>query len=72
MALKKMRAKSRKSIVKRIKLTNGGDMKTGKIVINRINDNHRMIKKSRTRTLKAKKNTILTGKAFNKYKKAMK
>jgi ribosomal protein L35 len=72
MAIKKMRAKSRKSIVKRIRLTNGGDMKTGKIVVNRINDNHRLIKKSRTRKLKAKKNTILTGKAFNKYKSAMK
>jgi ribosomal protein L35 len=70
MAIKKMRAKSRKGVVKRIKISNGGDMKTGKLIVNRINDNHRLIKKSRTRKLKAKKNTVL-GKAFNKYKTVM-
>jgi ribosomal protein L35 len=70
MAIKKMRAKSRKGVVKRIRISNGGDMKTGKLIVNRINDNHRLIKKSRTRKLKAKKNTTLS-KAFNKYKSVM-
>ena len=65
-----MRAKSRKGVVKRIRITNGGDKKKGKLVVNRINDNHRLIKKSRKRKLKAKKNTILS-KAFNKYKSVM-
>jgi ribosomal protein L35 len=67
MAIKKMRAKTRKGIVKRVRLSNGGDKKIGKLIVNRINDNHRLIKKSRTRKLKAKKNTVLP-KSFNKFK----
>ena len=70
MAIKKMRAKTRKGAVKRIKLSNGGDLKTGKLIVNRINDNHRLIKKSRTRKLKAKKNTVLP-KMFNKLRKIL-
>jgi ribosomal protein L35 len=70
MALKKFRAKSRKGIVKRVKVTNGGDLFTGKLVVNRINDNHRLIKKSRTRKLKSKRNTVLN-KAMNKLRKVM-
>jgi ribosomal protein L35 len=70
MAVKKMRAKSRKGIVKRIKISNGGDLFTGKLMVNRINDNHRLIKKSRTRKLKAKKYSVLS-KAMNKLRKAM-
>jgi ribosomal protein L35 len=70
MAIKKMRAKSRKGIVKRVKVTNGGNIMTGKLVVNRINDNHRLIKKSRTRKLKAKRNTVLS-KAMNKLRRVM-
>jgi ribosomal protein L35 len=70
MAIKKMRAKSRKGIVKRVKVSNGGNLFTGKLMVNRINDNHRLIKKSRTRKLKAKKNTVLS-KSMNKLRKAM-
>ncbi len=57
MALKKMKPKTRKGAVKRIKITNGGDMKKGKMMTNRPNDNHRLIKKSRVRKLKAKRAT---------------
>jgi ribosomal protein L35 len=59
MAIKKMRAKSHKSTVKRIKITNGSDPKTGKLLINRNNKQHRMIGKSRVRVLKGKKSTVL-------------
>jgi ribosomal protein L35 len=70
MAIKKMRAKTRKGIKKRIRISNGGDKKIGKLICNRINDNHRLIKKSRSRKLKAKKNTVLP-KALNKFKSVM-
>ncbi|MGL4759745.1 MAG: hypothetical protein ACRCXZ_10530 [Patescibacteria group bacterium] len=70
MAVKKMRAKTRKGVVKRIKISNGGDKSKGKLIVNRINDNHRLIKKSRNRKLKAKKNSVLN-KSFNKYKSVM-
>jgi ribosomal protein L35 len=70
MAIKKMRAKSRKGVVKRVKITNGGDIHTGKLMVNRINDNHRLIKKSRTRKLKAKKSTVLK-KVMNKLRRVM-
>lgn len=69
MAVKKMRAKTRKGIVKRIKVTNGGDISKGKLVVNRIGDNHRLIRKSRSRKLKAKRNTTL-GSTLSRFKKA--
>jgi ribosomal protein L35 len=60
MSLKKMKPKPRKGIVKRIKVTNGGDLSKGKLMTDRPNDNHRLIRKSRQRKLKAKKSTVLS------------
>jgi ribosomal protein L35 len=57
MSLSKLRSKPRKGAVKRIKITNGGDLSKGKLLVDRINDNHRLIKKSRVRKLKARKKT---------------
>jgi ribosomal protein L35 len=57
--IKKFKAKTHKGTVKRIKITNGSDPNTGILMINRINDNHRNIGKSRTRLLKAKRKTKL-------------
>ncbi len=60
MSIKKMRAKSHKGASKRIKVTNGGDMDSGKLITNRINKGHRNIKKQRERSLKAKRSTTLS------------
>jgi len=68
MALKKFRPKPRKGAVKRIKVSNGGDLSKGKLMINRINKAHRNINKSRTRLLKAKRPTVLS-KTLRKLKK---
>jgi ribosomal protein L35 len=66
MAVKKMRPKTKKGVVKRIKVTKGG-AKGAKLVVNRINDNHRLIGKPRSRTLKAKRSTTLS-KSAEKFK----
>jgi ribosomal protein L35 len=60
MTLKKMRAKTNKSIKKRLKITKGGDLEEGKMLTNRNNRQHRMIGKSRVRVLKGKKSTVLS------------
>jgi len=60
MALKKFRAKSKKAIRKRVKLTNGGDKKKGKLIVNRINNSRLHLKKSRTVKLRAKRDTVLS------------
>ncbi len=60
MAISKMRAKPRKAAVKRIKVTNGGDLDLGKLLVNRINRDHRNIRKQRERKLKAKRSTTLS------------
>jgi ribosomal protein L35 len=70
MSLKKMKAKTRKGAVKRIKITNGGDKKLGKLVTGRPNDNHRLIAKQRVRMLKAKRQTTLHA-SLNKLKAIM-
>lgn len=60
MAVKKMRAKTHKGAVKRIKISNGGDLDSGKMITGRINNNHRNIKKQRERLLKGKRQTTLS------------
>ena len=70
MKIKKMKPKSRKGAVKRIKVTNGGDLSKGKLMVNRTNDNHRLIKKQRERMLKAKKASSLSS-IYNKLKAIM-
>jgi ribosomal protein L35 len=65
MTLKKFRAKTHKSSKKRIKVTNGGDLKIGKLMINRANRQHRMIGKSRSRVLSGKKYKVLAS-CYNK------
>lgn len=65
-----MRAKTHKGTKKRIKISNGGDLKKGKMLSNRPNDNHRNIKKSRERLLRSKRSTKLS-KAHVKLKKVM-
>lgn len=70
MALKKMRTKTHKGTKKRVKTTNGSNPLTGKLMVNRNNSGHRLIKKSRTRKLKAKKNTTLST-THNKLRKVM-
>jgi ribosomal protein L35 len=70
MALKKMKPKTRKGAVKRIKITNGGNASIGKMLANRPNDNHRLIRKPRTRKLKAKKATKISN-SFSKLKAIM-
>jgi hypothetical protein len=60
MAIKKFRAKSRKSVRKRVKLTNGGDKKKGKLIVNRINNSRLHLKKSRKVKLRAKTDTVLS------------
>lgn len=62
-----MRAKTHKSSVKRIKITNGGDKSKGKLMVERANVQHRMIGKQRERTLKARKMTVLSS-VHNKFK----
>jgi ribosomal protein L35 len=70
MKIKKMKPKTRKGAVKRIKVTNGGDLSKGKLMVNRTNDNHRLIKKQRERMLKSKKAGELSA-IFNKLKSIM-
>jgi ribosomal protein L35 len=70
MKIKKMKPKTRKGAVKRIKVTNGGDLSKGKLLVNRTNDNHRLIRKQRERMLKAKKAGKLSS-IFNKLKAIM-
>jgi ribosomal protein L35 len=70
MKIKKMKPKTRKGAVKRIKVTNGGDLAKGKLLVNRTNDNHRLIKKQRERMLKSKKAGELSS-IFNKLKAIM-
>lgn len=54
-----MRAKTHKGTKKRVRTTNGDNPLTGKLVVNRNNSGHRLIKKSRSRKLKAKLTTKL-------------
>jgi ribosomal protein L35 len=65
--LKKFKPKTHKGLAKRVRFT-GGSPLTGKLVINRIGDNHRNIGKSRERLLKSHKKTVLS----NTYKKLRK
>lgn len=65
-----MRAKTHKGTKKRVKTTNGKNPLTGKLVISRNNSGHRMIKKTRKRKLKARKNTVIS-KVHNKLRKVM-
>jgi ribosomal protein L35 len=67
MAVKKMRSKTHKGTVKRVKVTNGGKLSEGKLLTNRINKAHRNIKKQRERLLKSKRSTTLN-KIHNKLK----
>ncbi len=55
-----MRAKTHKGTKKRIKITNGGDLKKGKMLSNRPNDNHRNIGKQRERLLRSRRSTKLS------------
>jgi ribosomal protein L35 len=70
MALKKMRAKTHKGTQKRIKITNGGDLKKGLMLANRPGDNHRNIKKTRERLLRARRASNIS-KAHASLKKKM-
>ena len=70
MAIKKMRAKTHKGTKKRIKITKGGDLKNGKMMANRAGDNHRNIKKSRERLLRARTETCVSD-AHSSLKKRM-
>lgn len=65
-----MKPKTRKGIVKRIKVSRGGDLKNGVLMVNRINDNHRLIRKSRVRKLRSKRSTKLSS-SSNKLKQVM-
>lgn len=60
MTLKKFRAKPRKAVKKRIKVTNGGDVLKGKLIVNRINNSRLHIKKSRSAKLRARRDTVLS------------
>jgi ribosomal protein L35 len=65
--LKKFKPKTHKGLAKRVRFTAGSATK-GKLIINRIGNNHRNIGKSRERLLKAHKTTVLS----NTYKKLRK
>jgi len=67
MTLKKMRSKTKKSVSKRLKVTNGGDLIKGKLILNRAGDNHYNTRKSRSRTIKAKRD-VIADKIHNKLK----
>lgn len=60
MSIKKFRAKTRKAVIKRVKVTNGGDTAKGKLIVNRVNNARLHIKKRRATKLKARKNTVLS------------
>ncbi len=62
MTLSKFRSKSHKATKKRIKVS-----ANGKILLNRTNKQHRMIGKSRSRTIKGKKLTIAST-TLNKFR----
>lgn len=66
--LKKIKSKTKNSLVKRIKKT--GSQNDPKLASVRINNSHRLIKKSRARKLKAKTDTVLSD-AHSKYLKAL-
>ncbi|NJK71594.1 hypothetical protein HC864_02930 [Candidatus Gracilibacteria bacterium] len=57
--------------MKRIKVTKGGDLVNGKLLVERINDNHRLIRKSRVRKLKARRKTTLGKSGISKRLKAV-
>lgn len=57
--IKKFKAKTHKSSVKRIKITAGGDLSKGKLIVRRKNRKHRMIGKQRERVLKGRTDTVL-------------
>jgi ribosomal protein L35 len=67
MAVKKMRSKTHKSVSKRLKVTKGGDLINGKIILNKAGDNHYNTRKSRSRTIKAKRD-VVADKIHNKLK----
>lgn len=66
----KIKPKSFGSASKRIKVTNGGDTKDGKLKVEVINRSHRMIKKSRSKVLSGKKNTTLNA-VHDKYRNVL-
>lgn len=67
MAVKKFRAKTHKTTQKRIKVSNGGDLSKGKLLVSRPNLQHRLIGKSRSRKLKGKTATVLS-KTYAKFR----
>jgi hypothetical protein len=69
--VKKFKSKSRNGIKKRLKLSSAKAGSQVKVIINRINKGHRLIKKSGQRKLRAARDTVL-GKVANKYKKVIK
>lgn len=66
--VKKHKPKTRNNLRKRVKKT--GSKSDPKLLTTRINNGHRLIKKSRTRKLKAKTDTVLND-AHSKYLKAL-
>lgn len=70
MAVKKMRAKRHKGTVKRVKLSKGSDKNEGKLMINRINKGHRLIKKTGERKLRSQRSTVIS-KAYDKLRKVL-
>jgi ribosomal protein L35 len=62
------KAKSRGAISKKIRITNGGDTKKGKMIIGVIGRCHRMIKKNRQRVLAGKRKTILNESVHERYR----
>jgi hypothetical protein len=59
MALKKFRPKSKKSMKKRIKVSNGGDLNSGKLIVKRKNMNHRLIRRRSSVKIKSHTETVL-------------
>jgi ribosomal protein L35 len=70
MSLSKTKPKTRKGAVKRIKVSKGSSTTSGKLQVNRINDNHRLIRKPRRRKLKAKRSTVVS-KGWDKFRKVI-
>lgn len=62
------KVKSRGAISKKIKVTNGGDPKKGKMMIGVIGRCHRMIKKRRQNVLSGKRKTALNESVHARYK----
>lgn len=67
MAVKKMRSKTKKSVSKRFKVTNGGDLIKGKLILNKAGDNHYLTRKPRRKVLKARRD-VVANKIHNKLK----